>query len=196
MPSDAGWVGSWSPGIGDPTFVGFLTVVVYFFVAWRCRAAARRITPGMAKLETARRERLFWQMLTILYVVLGVNKQLDLQTLLTEIGRLLAHGEGWYEKRGEVQLAFILVVAALGAVAAAVALLAVRKASLGARVAAAGTAIVTAFVVIRAASFHHVDRFIHSQWLGLKANWILELGGLCIVLGGTWSHERAFRRAR
>jgi hypothetical protein len=169
---------------------------VYFWAAWRCFAAARRITGRMATLGAARRERQFWRVLTIVFAFLGVNKQLDLQSALTEIGRLLAQSEGWYEIRGEVQLAFITVVGVLGVVAAAVAVFLVRKASAGARVAAAGTATVITFVVVRAASFHHIDRFIHSKWLGLQANWILELGGLAVVLGGTYAQERAFRRIR
>lgn len=191
-PSDEGLVGHWSPGIGDPTFVGWLTVVAYFVTAWRCLLAARRITGPMAALREARRERSFWMVLSILFLFLGINKQLDLQSLLTEVGRLLAKDEGWYESRGRVQLVFILAVGALGVAAAAAGIYAVRRATLGARIAAGGTALLMAFVVIRAASFHHVDSFIDSHWLGLRANWLVELGGIFIVLGGTLAQERVF----
>src|SRR5262249_48751115 len=115
-------------------------------------------------------------------------------SLLTEIGRILARDEGWYEQRRRVQSVFIVLVALCGALGAGVALFLVRRASRGAWIAALGTALVTAFVLIRAASFHHVDRFIGTRWLGLKANWLLELGGIAIVLGGTIAHQRAFRR--
>ena len=40
------------------------------------------------------------------------------------------------------------------------------------------------FVVIRAASFHHVDALLASRLGGLKWNWILELGGILIVAVG------------
>ncbi len=43
LPYGNGWVGNWSPGIGDPTFVGWFTVVAYFDAAlacWKARASA------------------------------------------------------------------------------------------------------------------------------------------------------------
>jgi hypothetical protein len=35
---------------------------------------------------------------------------------------------------------------------------------------------------IRAASFHHVDRFIGQKILGLRWNWVLEMSGISLVL--------------
>jgi hypothetical protein len=37
------------------------------------------------------------------------------------------------------------------------------------------------FVVIRAASFHHIDRILDLRILHLRMNWILELSGILIV---------------
>jgi hypothetical protein len=194
MPAgDDGLVGNWSPGIGDPSFVGWLTVAAYFFTAWRCRSAALRISKRMAGLGEARRERLFWFVVAVLFALLGLNKQLDLQSLLTEVGRLLARSEGWYEDRRPVQYAFIAVVAAVGIAGAAFGVFLVRRATHGAKIAAAGTALVTAFVVIRAASFHHFDEFIDSELLGLRANWLLELTGIAVVLYGTVAQQRTLQ---
>src|SRR3954468_15751872 len=79
--------GQWRPGIGDPTLLGWTTVVAYFAAALACgrTAAAKggRPTP-------------FWSLLSLLLVFLGFNKQLDLQSVLTEIGRRLAREQGWY----------------------------------------------------------------------------------------------------
>jgi hypothetical protein len=36
--------------------------------------------------------------------------------------------------------------------------------------------------LIRAASFHHVDRLIGRTVLGFRWNWILEMGGIGLVL--------------
>ena len=41
-----GWIGRWSPGIGDPTAAGWLATLAYFATAWCCRAAALRIKPA------------------------------------------------------------------------------------------------------------------------------------------------------
>ena len=48
-------------------------------------------------------------------IVLGINKQLDFQTLLTEIGRKIAHAQGWYEQRQEVQVIFVSLLMLIGA---------------------------------------------------------------------------------
>ena len=45
-----------------------------------------------------------------------------------------------------------------------------------------GTTLVIGYVLIRAASFHHVDRFIGRTILGFRWNWILEMGGIALVL--------------
>jgi hypothetical protein len=43
--------------------------------------------------------------------LLGVNKQLDLQTLLGDVGRSVSTAQGWYDKRRAVQAVFVLVFA-------------------------------------------------------------------------------------
>jgi hypothetical protein len=40
--------------------------------------------------------------------------------------------------------------------------------------------------MIRAASFHHIDRFIGSTILGFRWNWLLEMGGITVVLLASW----------
>jgi hypothetical protein len=124
-------------------------------------------------------------------LALGINKQLDLQTALTEAGRVLAHVQGWYQQRELVQLAFIAVVAVTRLAAAITVLIWVRHAPLPTWLALIGTVLILGFVLIRAASFHHIDRFIGSKILGLRWNWIVEMGGIVLVLLASW-----WRRAR
>ena len=50
--------------------------------------------------------------------------------------------------------------------------------------------VVLAFVLIRAASFHHIDRFIDARILGLKWNWVVEMGGISIVLVASQWRDR------
>ena len=95
---------NWSPGIGDPTVGGWITVVLYFLAAVSCWVIAR-------KLDHDTQERRIWWSISILFLALGINKQLDLQTALTEAGRVLANFQGWYAKRRLVQLGFIVLVA-------------------------------------------------------------------------------------
>jgi len=173
----------WRPGIGDPTVGGWVTVGLYALAAisvFRTLRAVER--PG---------EGAFWRGIFIMLVLLGINKQLDLQSALTDLGRILAFLQGWYAQRQTVQVWFILGVAAVCLLVAIALLVLARKAPAPTWVALIGMAIVLAFVLIRAASFHHIDRFINARILGLKWNWVLEMGGLSVVLlGSEWRRRR------
>ena len=51
---------------------------------------------------------------------LGINKQLDLQSLLIQIARARAIDGGWYDNRRRYQMEFIVVVTLLGLIATTV----------------------------------------------------------------------------
>jgi hypothetical protein len=165
---------NWRPGIGDPTIGGWVTVVLYFLAVWATWKAANR-----SFLE---KEKTLWRMISIMFIGLGVNKQLDLQSALTEIARIIAFDEGWYDQRRVVQIWFIVGVATFCLLIALILSWFAYDTSLPARLALFGTVLVLAFVLIRAASFHHIDQLIGDRILGLKWNWVLEMGGIAIVL--------------
>jgi len=122
-----------------------------------------------------------------MFVGLGINKQLDLQTALTEFGRVLADNQGWYDKRQVVQLWFIIGVASACILMACILLVIARKSPAPTWLALIGTTTVLAFVLIRAASFHHIDRFIGGTILGLRWNWVLEMGGIItVIIASEW----------
>lgn len=180
----------WRPGIGDPTIGGWLTVALYFLAAISCRITARDIARGS-------RERRIWLAIAILFLALGVNKQLDLQSALTEAARLLAEAQGWYARRRPVQVEFILAVAAACLLAALVLLVWARRSPLPTWVALLGVVLVLGFVTMRAASFHHFDRFIRTSIFGMRWNWIIEMAGIGIVLlASAWRRHRATSEVR
>ena len=106
---------NWSPKIGDPTIGGWLTVALYLLTSLSCWTSARKIGLHEARSLPERRA---WRFISALFLGLGLNKQLDLQTAMTEAGRFLAHIQGWYAQREFVQLAFIALVAMTCLVAA------------------------------------------------------------------------------
>lgn len=186
-----GWVGRWSPGIGDPSVAGWVTVFAYAAAAYLCgrayrRAAQARTQPGQGH------ERRAWVALTVGMVALGINKQLDLQTALTEAGRSLALQQGWYEGRRVVQAVFVLVVAIVAVALAAWLWLQARRGTPPLRRAFVGAVALGAFVVIRAASFHHVDLLLGRNFAGLRLNVLFELAGIAWVAFGAAS-KRALR---
>jgi hypothetical protein len=167
--------GSWRPGIGDPTVLGWITVAVYLFAAVACGWAAWRDGGRRAKPVV------FWLVLAILMTLLGINKQLDLQSLLTVVARRLLREQGLYQARRTYQVAFIGCVAIL-CLGALVAFLWFSRHELRSRwLALVGMVFILGFVVIRAASFHHVDALLASELGGLKWNWIFEIGGVLVV---------------
>jgi hypothetical protein len=170
---------NWSPGIGDPTVGGWVTVALYFSASVSCWITVQRISPAHPKFSSDRR---VWLSIAVLFLLLGINKQLDLQSALTEIGRMLAFSEGWYPERRLVQAVFIGIVALACLLGVIILLNWARHAPGPTWVGILGTVSVFCFVLIRAASFHHIDRFLGSSILGFRWNWVLEMGGISLTL--------------
>jgi hypothetical protein len=214
-----GWIGSWSPGIGDPNVVGWLTVVLYLgasVLCWRQFHRLRHATGPRASrsstalafltaflggsrrllaLPPAVRRRTLWAGLALVLFLLGINKQLDLQTALTEIARMLARSEGWYGDRRPVQLAFIGAVALIGLMTFRTVFLLARGELRALRTVLAGTVFIITFVTIRAASFHHIDRLLGRDIGGFRMNWIVEVGGILFIIAGAWRARPAAETA-
>ncbi len=184
----------WSPGIGDPTIGGWLTVVVY-------------IAAGLMaymRLQTAIREReryraiertasiwqgpmvRFWAIMFVGLVVLGINKQLDLQSFVTAAGKCAARAQGWYDNRRVVQVAFLGALGVIGVTGSILGVSMLRGALRKNAMVLAGVGLLLVFILARAASFHDFDVFINWRFLGLKMNWIIEIGALSLIIFGAW----------
>jgi hypothetical protein len=161
----------WTPGIGDPTIMGWVTVAAYFVAAVLCLASAIRSSD----------DKRLWSWSGAFLALLGINKQLDLQSWFTQAARDLALVEGWYDYRGIVQAMFIVAMVVGCSVGGVRLWKAARERPICIRLAFAGFAILIAFIAIRAASFHHIDRLIGSSIFGFRFNWIFELGGIAII---------------
>lgn len=159
----------WRPEIGDPSPMGWFTVFAYAaaaLLAWR--------------VGTLRRDRI-WRGGALLLAALCVNKQFDLQSLFTDIGRELSHRGGWYERRRDFQKGFVLAVVAGAGLLGSWFLWRFRAFLAGHKLLAAGLLFLLTFIVVRAISFHHFDLFLKFRIAGAKMNWVLELGGIALV---------------
>jgi hypothetical protein len=183
----------WTPGIGDPGVVGWLTVVAYAGTAIACLLAAGA---GAGAGESRRESRWFWVGSAIVLTLLGINKQLDLQSLLTQVGRDMARAEGWYEQRRTIQAAFICLVGFVGIVGLILAQRLSRSRDRAQTIALCGMVFLFVFIVVRAASFHHVDVALNHLRAFGKLNWLLELGGIATVLLGALVRWRNVHRRR
>jgi hypothetical protein len=180
--------GRWVAGIGDPSVVGWITVGVY---AAGAALAARNASAALRSGVPAS----FWLVLTVALLALGLNKQLDLQSWFGQTGRDLAKAQGWYESRRAVQAVFIVLLG-VGAVAL---LVWARRQWAGLwseyRWVFGGLTLLLVFIVIRAASFHHIDEFIGIDVGVTTFGRALELAGV-VVIGAACAHWHAMHRRR
>ena len=221
--SGSGWIGGWSPGIGDPDIISWIIVALYALSAWQCyrvatlssnsnsnsisnvkqggdeRATKTVHTYGSGASEEAnavslmkwnwnnllgKGERKIWWILVFGLTFLGINKQLDLQTALTEFGRILSEQQGWYEKRRQVQLFFTFGIAAITIFSAIALLFLARKTSFATQLTLAGAIWLLSFIFIRVAGFHHVELHLHGVFIGMKLKWVYEIIGICMIFVG------------
>lgn len=167
--------GQWRLGIGDPTFFGWLTVIAYIITAYLSFKQYRRLAVRFRASK-------FWLFLALGLVLLSINKQLDLQTLFTQILRDHAFANGWYEQRRALQSAFIVFLVVAMLMALAVSRLFLAQSWRSFKYAWVGIVLLCTFVIIRAASFHNFDTLIGTEFLGLRTNVILEMGALIIIM--------------
>lgn len=181
----------WKAAIAAAVLADWVTVGAYLMAAIACTRAS-----SFAWLIRRERDRSFWRLTTALLIFLGVNELLDLQALLTVLGREHAKANGWYGQHRQVQYIFVLTLAFLGVLAAIITLFLTRKAHMSVRVALIGLGFIGLFVIMRAASFHHLD-----ELLGRKAplfNWgsMQELLGIAIVAVAALTYPRMRRSKR
>ncbi len=177
-------MGEWRPTVGDPTFLGWFTTFSYFVCTALCAALARHNWPG------DRKSFFFWGATALLTLLLGINKQLDLQGLLRELGRQAATAGGWMESRRTVQFWFAVCFGT--AVAAGFIGFAFIMGDLFRqfKLTFLGLILLLAFVVIRSAAFHHVDGRIGFGSSGPEISWLLELGGIYLIAIGAFREVR------
>jgi hypothetical protein len=168
----------WQPVIGDPSWRGWATVLIYLAVMGLAVMVARRAPfPGRSR----GRERLFWIVVAVLMGLLAINKQLDLQSALTVAGRCAAQAQGWYQNRRLVQALFLMIIA-VGAGITLIALLRLLRGTWSrSALPILGLCFVMGFVLMRAVGFHHFDRMLGIPMLGVRANTVLEWTGPLLI---------------
>lgn len=172
----------WAFGIGDPDLWGWAVVAAYALATVLCLRAARR---------RAGREAVFWTLAAVLMLALGLNAQLDLQTLLTAAGRCVARAEGWYRERAGVQMRFAAGVAALALLVTVAAAVTMRRHLSRLWPAMLGLVAVLTYVAMRAASFHHLDRIFYRPLVaGIAANPLLEIAGALLIAANAGARGR------
>jgi hypothetical protein len=127
-----------------------------------------------------------WIFLSIILAFLGLNKQLNLQTLLIKLGRHVANGEHLLPYRRELYvlffLGFILAVIALFAAVMVRFSADIRKYVRDFPLAAGGCGLIVAYIVIRAATIDGLDQMLGFDLERIPFFWLLEAGGLLLIM--------------
>ena len=178
----------WRPQIDNPNFVGWSVVAFYEMAALACARAAVLSNSSKSAGPAG-----IWRGLALALCFLGVNKQLNLQTLLIVIGRHGAVAAGWYGQRRAMQLTFTLAFGlGLGL------LLAWLKTRHGGffqqnRAILWGLLILAFFVALRSFTINH-----GNQLLGLGSHdkewaWALEIAGSTLIGMGAIHYSLSLR---
>lgn len=178
---------SWHFQCDNPTILGWSVVAFYATAALSCAVAAL--------MSSSRRRRGLhlgrdcgpgiWWVLAVALTLLGVNKQLNLQTMLIVVLRHVSFTEGWWGQRREVQLIFSAVFGV--GVALLLMWLALRHREFFQKNPQAfwGVIILGVFVALRAATINHADEFLRIDLRDEQWAWIFEVSGSVLIgIGG------------
>jgi len=184
-----GWHLKWD----NPDFCGWSVVAAYVIAAACCALTAsawRKMGPD------EKRASMIWRLLGLGLLSLGINKQLDLQSLLIAMGRAAASAGGWYDKARLVQIVFSAVFTLTGLAVLGFLWARFRQFFKCNPWAFTGVVVLFLFVLIRAASINHV-----FQWAGIQQDaahddkrwtWVLEIGGSgCLALAAAKAGAQA-----
>jgi hypothetical protein len=204
----------WWPYVGDASLGGWLITLGYVLVAagsFRAMQIARRgaalatAFPGRDRRSRDRRAAYrasvaFWALLAASFLMLAVNKQLDLHACVTLIVRYVAVEQGWWSHRRDLQMVIVGVVAGGGLATLGVLLHLTRDLLPRHVLAFVGIVVLTCFLIARTTSYHYLDGVLHEAWVGLKFREMLELAGIGCVAGcalaNCWWHDVRLRLAR
>ena len=157
---------SWAPGLHKYDMfraaltVGYATTAVLAGLRWRQSRAW------------------IWAFVALYMVLLALNRQLDLQTFVTQTARCIARNAGWYRQRRGPQAELTYAVLGLMAAGFAATLILTRRF----RILMTGLVLVTADLCLRMLSFHATDRLLQAPVFSLPLHGYIEAFGLGLTI--------------
>jgi len=170
--------GYWIQNRGDPTVIGWFITLLYFVVFIVSIYFSIKATRYLSNY------RYIWFMygITALIFLLGINKQLDFQMLLTDFAREFVKVKGMYVNRKPFQIQIISIFASIGIGILTFILYTLRFAPKRMWLALVGISILFSFTIIRLISLHNIESFVSKSFLGVRIVDALEISGISIIL--------------
>jgi hypothetical protein len=131
--------------------------------------------------------RFLWICIAAVLLLLGINKQLNFQTLLIIVGRSLADKQDWVENIRKIQALFTAVFCLGIAVTGTLVLFRIRRVLSIAWIEITGIALLSVFTIIRAGSINHVGKVekVANMFNHIHA---IELAGILIIVFAMFRH--------
>ena len=172
--------GHWRPGIGDPTFMGWLITAAYLITSVFCGICAWR-TDRISPIDRSGYHRVFWWSLAVIMLIMGMNKQLDLQSLLIVVIKQIAQNQKWYSKRHILQIWFAAGIAIFSMVLLIWLGWKLKRLWRQYGLAIIGIVLLIAFVIITIAHVHRMNQFLGLQPGDRLIKSIFEISGIVLV---------------
>jgi len=160
----AGWMETW----GDPFLTGVIFMVSYALAAGLILRIA---------FQTTGRECLLWQFYGVLFSFHVPNTHLDLHAFSGTFERCLAHAQGWYESRRQVQMIFLIAVALCALLVLLLTLFVFHKNIAGNLLLATGVAVALGITAIKGINHHDAEQFYGSAFGAFRGVDLIELSG-------------------
>ena len=157
--------------------------VAYIIVSILCFWAAAETKMS---IQINSNNHIIWFGISVLLVLLAINKHLNLHKWFTIVGRGIARSQGWYGRRRKIQKVFIMIVALCSYLFLCVLIWWFKENIIHYWLTLAGMIFLVSFTIIRAVSHHRVDYLLNKpkRLRPFNMRFFLELGGILIVALG------------
>jgi hypothetical protein len=170
---------------GDPLLSGTLFMIAYGITALLILRAAH---PAPA------RERGFWRLCGFLFLFQLANTHLDLHALVWTGGRCLAHAQGWYDHRREIQVMFLALVAVMIVLLLLVVLKLFYRNILQNLLLTAGVTLALGFTLVKGVNYHGFEQVLNRQMGPFYIADLIEFSGIMLALAAAVLRLRGNRR--
>ena len=182
----------WVFQANDDTRGGWLAVLLYVILAILCwREVVRYYRATGIEIGSRTLPRNFWIGLALFITGLGINKQLDFQTLMIQLGREGATSAGVIDYKLWFNWVFLAGVIGGGIFLVAYLWNCFQRARFSERLVLTGTAMLGGFIFLRTAGMNHVQ-LVTGRMSGHRPTILLELLILiflcCVIVQNTRSN--------
>jgi hypothetical protein len=164
-----GWMEIW----GDPFVSGTLFMVSYTLAA---------VIIFKVALQATGRERRLWQLCGLLFAFQVLNTHLDLHAFPGTFGRCLAHAQGWYESRRQVQMAFLIILGTFALLVLLLTFVYFHKNVAGNLLLVSGVAVALGITAIKGINHHGGEHYYGGTFGAFRGADLIEFSGIMIAI--------------